>query len=486
MSSRFLMPPALVLAVLVLLAAALVSSRAVRVQNETSQWVAHTYQVIATLERTVGSLTRAETAQRGYLLTGDEAELAPFNAARLDMQANLDRLTELTIDNPNQQQRLPALRAAVVERLSLLADVIALRRAGDMPAAIALVGNHGRSAMDRVLVLTDDVRTEENRLLQDRLHRARRASQIGVLATVGTSAVALVLLLSLHIVSSRHAERLNAERDELRISREQTHETTANLHLANEQLQQATAELEQRVRERTAALVEANTELEGFARSIAHDLRAPLRNMHGFAAALIEDEGPRMSKKGLEYAHRLAASAARMEGLISDLLNYSRLARGELTLDRVDVNTVVRQVLQELAADIERTGAIIEVANPLPPVLAHRATLTQVLMNLLSNALKFVQPGAQPRITLAARVHDHHVSLSVTDNGIGIAPANQKRIFAVFERLHGPERYPGTGIGLSIVRKGVERMGGAVHLESTPGLGSRFIVELPAAEMEAA
>ncbi|WP_119153509.1 sensor histidine kinase [Caldimonas tepidiphila] len=477
---------AALVAVLVLAVAGTASVLAVRTQGETDAWVAHTHQVIGQLESTLRSLTEAEAAQRVYLLTGDEAELQPFEAASRELEAHLEALARLTADNPRQQQRLPALRSAAAARLQSLAEAAALRREGDLRGALALVRDRGRVLMGEVRAQIAALRQEEDRLLQARLEDAARAAGFGMAATAGTGVLALVLLLSLYLASSRHAARLAAEQRELRRSREETQLVADALRVANEGLRRATAELEDRVAERTAALADANAQLESFAHTVAHDLRAPLRNIQGFAAALLEDEAPRMSEEGADYARRVAAGAVRMDGLISDLLAYSRLARSRLPCERVGLESLVQEVVRELAPDIGRSGAELTVSTPIPDVLAHRATLAQVLTNLVANALKFVPPGTPPRIRISARPEGEVVALTVADQGIGIDPAHHERIFSVFERLHGPERYPGSGIGLAIVRKGVERMGGQVRLDSAPGAGSRFTIELPAADGEGA
>jgi signal transduction histidine kinase len=227
-------------------------------------------------------------------------------------------------------------------------------------------------------------------------------------------------------------------------------------------------------------LREANAELTAFAHTVAHDLRAPLRNVYGFASALLEDEAPRLSEDGKFYLQRMGNAAARMDQLITDLLEYSRLARAEIRLEPVAGDRVVSQVLADLGDEIARANADVQVAKPLPLMMAHRSTLVQVLVNLVGNALKFMPAGVLPRITISAARAGEWVEVVVADNGIGIAAEHQGRVFEVFERLHGQERYPGTGIGLAIVRKGVERMGGTVRLESRVGAGSRFIIRLHA------
>ncbi|HEY9603984.1 MAG TPA: ATP-binding protein, partial [Allocoleopsis sp.] len=267
------------------------------------------------------------------------------------------------------------------------------------------------------------------------------------------------------------------------------------------QLQRHAAELEQRVAERTAALQDANESLEVFVYSISHDLRAPLRGIQGFAQALLEDYAEGLGAEGQNYAHYLADSAQEMSNLIQDLLDYSRLSRADMTLQIVNLDALVARVLTQLNAEIQEKHAQIIVEQPLPEAIAHWATLVQVIANLVTNAIKFVPSGIQPQVRIWAeepeqteylRCTDREqqdaqsklqhptskIRLWVEDNGIGIDSKHQEKIFQVFERLHGAEVYPGTGIGLAIARKGVERMGGRVGVESQLGQGSRFWVEL--------
>jgi PAS domain S-box-containing protein len=254
-----------------------------------------------------------------------------------------------------------------------------------------------------------------------------------------------------------------------------------DLLAAQQAVRSANEALEARVQARTRDLEQANADLQAFAHTVAHDLRAPLRNVQGFAEALREDEGERLSPDGRLFTERISVGVVRMDQLITDLLEYSRLGRAELRLERVELAPAVQEVLHQVASDIERTGAAVEVPSSLPAVLAHRSTLVQVLANLVGNALKFVEQPEVPRVRIGAERDGAVVRIWVQDNGIGIAPEHQDRVFRVFERLHGSERYPGTGIGLAIVRRGIGRMGGTVALDSMPGRGSRFTLGLPAA-----
>ncbi len=253
----------------------------------------------------------------------------------------------------------------------------------------------------------------------------------------------------------------------------------ARLH---ERLAQHASELEERVDARTAELAEANDELEAFAYSVAHDLRAPLRAMTGFSEALVEDYEAEIGKEGADYAHRIAAAASAMDHLIEDLLAYSRLARAEIYVEPVSLQQALEEALSQQREAIDTSRAKLTIDEAFPDVEGNRRTLVQVLSNLISNALKFVEPGQSPSIQISSESAQGRVRVSVRDAGIGIDPQHEQRIFRVFERLHGGESYPGTGIGLAIVRKGVERMNGLVGVESQPGKGSLFWIELNAPE----
>jgi PAS domain S-box-containing protein len=250
---------------------------------------------------------------------------------------------------------------------------------------------------------------------------------------------------------------------------------------AQRKLVEANELLEQRIEQRTAQIREANEELRAFAHTVAHDLRAPLRNVEGFATALLEDEAERMSEDGRLFAGRIVAAVTRMDRLITDLLAYSRLSRAEMQLDRVDAQRAVDTALRDLETQIADSRARIEVVQPLPAVLANQAILVQVLDNLIANAVKFVAPGVAPRVRISGSNGGATSILRIEDNGIGIAPDHHEHVFGVFERLHGQEQYPGTGIGLAIVRKGIERMGGSVRIMPRQEGGTAFVLTLPSA-----
>jgi two-component system CheB/CheR fusion protein len=253
------------------------------------------------------------------------------------------------------------------------------------------------------------------------------------------------------------------------------------LQLAQRQLADRAGHLEQAVTERTAELVITNKQMEAFIYSIAHDLRAPLRAMQGFSAMLVEEAGTALSEMSQSYARRIDKASQFMDALLRDLLDFSRVSQQRLELAPVGLGTIVETILSRLEEGILEKNARVENSGPWPFVRAHEPTLAQVLFNLISNALKFVTPDAAPVVRLRTEERSEFIRVWVEDKGIGIAPDYQDQVFRLFARLHG-EKYPGTGVGLAIVQKGVERMGGRVGVESAPAQGSRFWFELKKAE----
>jgi signal transduction histidine kinase len=254
-------------------------------------------------------------------------------------------------------------------------------------------------------------------------------------------------------------------------------------------LHQLTAELETRVQERTRQLdtsvkrlSQANRELESFAYSVSHDLKSPVRSVEGFTALLLEDHGAGLNAEVRNYLQRIQRSAHHMARLINDLLAYARIEQMDTRLTAVSLAQSVKEALEGLHNDIESHQANVRLLVPEALwVRAHPQGLAMVLRNLVDNALKFTRPGIAPDITITAREMGSKVLLSVKDEGQGFDMKYHDRIFAIFQRLHRPDEVSGTGIGLAMVHKAVERMDGRIWAESQPGQGATFHIELPRA-----
>ncbi len=238
--------------------------------------------------------------------------------------------------------------------------------------------------------------------------------------------------------------------------------------------------LERRVAERTAKLTASVEQLEAFSYTVSHDLRSPLRTIAGYADMLLEDHSASLSPEAAHCAQRISRAAQRLATLTTDLLTYARIAIDELPVAKEDLDAVVRDVIEEYPS-ISPLAGHIKVQSPLGAAIAHRPALSQCISNLLENALRFAKPGEEPRVKVYSESHGARIRLSVADEGVGIAPQYQGKIFKVFETLSATKDTR-TGIGLSIVQKAVERMGGTVGVISALGEGATFWIELPGAE----
>jgi len=227
-------------------------------------------------------------------------------------------------------------------------------------------------------------------------------------------------------------------------------------------------------------LERSNTELEVFASVAAHDLQEPLRKIRTFGDRLEHRFADSLGESGTDYLHRIQASAERMQNLIDDLLAFARVSMRGQPFERVDLNLVARDVAIDLEARLEESGGRIDLGE-LPAIDADATQMRQVFQNLLGNALKFAAPGRPPVVSVVSvdPVRPGMCSIEVRDNGIGFDPTYAKRIFEPFERLHGRSEYDGTGIGLAICRRIVERHGGTISADAHPGEGASFVVSLP-------
>jgi two-component system CheB/CheR fusion protein len=250
-----------------------------------------------------------------------------------------------------------------------------------------------------------------------------------------------------------------------------------SLEEAREKIAQHAGVLQMEVAERTADLQASMRSLEALTYTMAHDLRSPIRAMTGLTSAMLEDVP--LNESGKNYAERIHQAAGRMDQLINDLLDFGQLTHLEFPIQPVDLKSRTQKVLAEIGKDIRTTNADIQVQDPLPVIRGNGTLVDQVLSNLILNALKFVAPGVAPKVLFRAESQGSMVRFWVEDNGIGIAADHQDKIFGIFQRLHNTEEFPGTGVGLAIAKRAVERMVGQMGVESALGKGSRFWFELP-------
>ena len=458
----------------------------VRTGNDV-QKASQTFLVRSLSRDVLQGITDAESSQRGYLLTGKPAYLAPYTASLARLPGMLQRLSDAAADDPD----LPAWRAAITSKLDELALTVSLAGAGKHDAALALVQSDlGARAMDRIRGLADRMTERQKQRLTANLDRGAA----GVRLVVMVDLVALAVLVALVMVVVGGVQRYT--------NRMRT--TQAALMVAHDELAARRPILEAAVAARTAELSRANEELQRFAYIVSHDLRAPLLNIIGFtseldvatrrlnayvaetmsvAGAVVPADVRQASEEDLpEAIGFIRASTTKMDRLINAILRLSREGRRLLTPETLDMNAVIAELVATLRQQVESAAAEIRVGE-LPGLVCDRTAVDQIFSNLIENALKYTAAGRPSVITVDGTIAVERrgrrmASYRVADNGRGIAERDMERIFELFRRS-GVQDRPGDGIGLAHVRGLVRRLGGDISCSSTLDVGTSFTLTLP-------
>lgn len=434
---------------------------------------------VAELEALWAHLIEAESGQRGFVITGSQEYLDQYRDQPQLIAYRLNALRPLVAGEPAMEGLYERLRRDLTERLTLSKAAIARREdAGFEAAAMLVAAGNGKRLTDGIRDIIDEIEAvQRSAAATAKAGTAASFELVQRMSLYGALAAAVLVLAAGYVMTRRMTMRVQELLAATRALGSGDFSFTLEPQ-GNDEI----AAIGRAVNDMAINLKQSRDALNAFAYTVSHDLRAPLRAMQGFSQALLEDCYEQLDAGGRDCAHRISNAARRMDELLNDILVYSRVDREHMDLQPVSLESVVDEVLASMAQNIADAKAVVSVDRPLPVVVGCRPVLEQAVTNLVSNAVKFTKRDTIPDVRVSAQSANGTVRLSVSDNGIGIEPDHFERVFNVFERLHGVETYPGTGIGLAIVRKGIERMGGRAGVESAPGEGSQFWIELPSGE----
>lgn len=451
MGFRFTLISALCIAFAALTGVGALSYERTVQDDEDSQWVAHTHQVLETLASIHIDLIDAETGDRGFILTGEDGYLQPYQSGLDRLKRDIASARSLTPDNPTQQQALNRLEPMVATRLEELRSDISARQQGGLDAAKETVRQTaGRQTMLQIRAAIGDMEQEERRLLAYRLAIAHQgSSRTRVLVVTGDGVGLLFLLMSGIVIYLEMGKR----------------------HKAEAELRQSNA--------RTEAV---NKELQAFSYSVSHDLRAPLRGIDGFSLALLEDYASQLDDDAKDYLQRIRKATVRMGKLIDNLLELARTTRTEMLTEDVDLSGLAEDVAAQCrAAEPLRKGEFV--IAPGLRVQGDRVLMRAMMENLIGNAWKYTSKKDEARIELGVSANGegrngNGTVYFVKDNGAGFDMRYANKLFGIFQRLHDATEFPGTGVGLATVQRIVNRHDGRVWAESKPDEGATFYFQI--------
>ena len=466
-------------AVLLVLVNTWVASHALGTLLGAQHWLTHTLEVLTETEELNLQMSGANSQARAYLLTADPQFQTRYDKSAAAIHEGMNKVGALTADNASQRVRIAYLRSRVSVKLGAIDAAMAMSRGNDggrldrsiLYAAIAESPDGGPSPK---YVITQ-IEEEEQRLMAQRTEESRAARRNVVLSFGVASLFDLILIL----LAFRYLIR--TKEDQLRALA-----AAATIAALNGELQGLNADLEGRVAQRTRELEVSNKELEAFSYSVSHDLRAPLRTIDGFSLALEEDFADKLNDEGKDYIKRVRNGVQRMGSLIDALLQLSRVTRGEVVRERIDMTSLATLVFNEIHG-LTPERHVTFVAQPDVFANADRGLMRVTFENLIGNAYKFTSKMEDARIefgceaaTPGAGIENGHAVYFIRDNGAGFDMQYVDRLFTAFQRLHGDRDFKGSGIGLATVSRVVRRHHGDIRAESVVGQGATFYFTLEA------
>lgn len=444
------------------------------IRNESR--VQNTQNVLAAIKDTFSALQDAETGQRGYVITGGDPEyLEPYDSALQEIRSRREELRTLDSELDDQRASIEEFGDLIDQKMEELAEIVELVDQNHDDAAVRLIEtDRGNRLMARIRDLVGTMETREYALMAEQREQSRRSrEQVRRSIHIATLAGLLFLTAAYYLVQRTiRTERENVEK----------------LVVTNEELEAMIDERTMVLERYSKELQRSNRELQDFAFVASHDLQEPLRKIRAFGDRLKTKYSEQLGD-GADYVNRMQAAAERMSRLINDLLAFSRVTTRAQPFEDTSLQEALEEVLEDLGQRIEETGARIRAAT-LPRIEADPTQMRQLLQNLIGNALKFVAPGTTPEVEITSTMtkRDDDTSgrdwytIAIKDNGIGLDEQFVEKIFIPFQRLHSRDSYSGTGIGLAVCRRVVERHGGNIEVSSQPGVGTTFLVHLPSTQ----
>ena len=443
--------------------------------TRTQQSLDNTNMLSTAIEQMHLSVVQAESGQRGYLLTQDDDYLAPYYDAVAQIESQTDYVRSLNYEIEGQAERIATLILLVDSKIAELKSTVQLALNDKEERAMLILNSHkGRDLYREIRVLVNDIQDRELLFKVShfsKLAQIKNEAKITFAITAITSALLISGMFLLARLNLKNAAVYRAE-----------------LEMQNETLASKVTERTQELTLYSDELSRSNRELEEFAFVASHDLQEPLRKIQAFSDRLESMFKDELGEKGTDYIARMKNAAQRMSNLINDLLEFSRVTTRGIDFTDTNLNSILNDILSDLEIAINESNAQV-ITVDMPIIQADPSQMHQLFLNLISNAVKFRAPNVNPvidigfeRINEFSEEHNSKVSwhvITVKDNGIGFSAEYADKIFVPFQRLHGRSQYKGTGIGLSVCRRIVERHGGTITAISTPNEGATFIIKLP-------